>query len=120
MVRPSRIDMDEWFPGRYTANSLPSYGTRQSGKGPWKPRGRSNAAPQNAARWGSRPAERAERSYPNTIPVDRDSRHPASGPDNDTAPDIPERSNWMEEVAAQLIREATNEEQAAPGAGRQY
>jgi len=119
-VRPSRIDMDERFPGRYAANILPSYGTRQPDKGPQKPRGRSNAAPWNAARRGSRPAERAEWSYPNSIPVDRDSRHPASGPDNNMVPGIPENSNWMEEVAAQLLREATNEEQATPGAGQQY
>jgi len=50
-VRPNRINMDKRFPGRYTVNSLPLYGTRQPDKGLCKPRGRSNAPPpQNAAR----------------------------------------------------------------------
>jgi hypothetical protein len=120
LVRPSRIDMDERFLGTYAVNSLPLYETRQPSKGLRKPRGRSNACLQNTARQGSRPAERAEQSYPNTIPLDRDSRQPASGPDNATVPDIPERSNWMEEVAAQLTRKAANEGQAAPGAERHY
>jgi hypothetical protein len=70
-VRLSWILMDEHFPGRFTVNSLPLYGTRQPDAGLQKPRGRSNAPPpQNAARQGSRPVDRAELSYPNTIPVD--------------------------------------------------
>jgi hypothetical protein len=50
LVRPSRIDMDEWFLGTYTVNSLPLYGTRQTDKGPHNLRGRSNAPLWNAVR----------------------------------------------------------------------
>ncbi len=98
MVRPSRIDMDERFPGKYTVNSLPLYGARQSEKGPQKPRGRSNTPPPRNQAW--------------------DNRQPAGRPDDETVPDTHKRPNWLEEIADQLIREVTNDEQATPGAGR--
>jgi hypothetical protein len=98
MVRPSRIDMDERFPGKYTANSLPLHETRQPEKGLWKPRGRSNAPLlQNQA---------------------RENRQPASRPDVEMAPDTYERPNWLKEIEDQLIREVAYDRQAAPGAGR--
>ncbi len=107
--------MDVQFLGRYAVNSLPLYRTRQPDVGPQKPRGRSNAPPLwNAARQGSRPAEKAEHSYPNTILVDWDSR-----PDNFTAPDSLKHPNWVEEIADQFIREVTNDVQATLGAGQQ-
>jgi len=119
MVRLSWILMDERFPGRYTVNSLPLYGTRQPDAGPRKLRGRSNTPPQNAARQGSRPTEKAEHSYPNTILVDWDSSQPASRSDNFMAPDSLECPNWVEEIADQFIREVTNDVQATLGAGQQ-
>ncbi len=97
MVRPSRIDMDEWFPGKYAVNSLPLYRARQSKKGLRKPRGRSNAPPLQNQAW--------------------DNRQPAGRPDDETAPDTHKRPNWLEEIADQLIREVMNDEQAAPRAG---
>jgi hypothetical protein len=118
-VRQNRIPMEERFPGMYAVNSLPLYGTRQRDKGPRKPRGRSNTPPpRNTASRGPRPADRFEGSYPNSIPVDRGSRQPTNRTNNDTAPDFPERPNWMEEIADQCVWEAIDAGQTAPGAGR--
>jgi len=118
MVRPNRINMDERFPGMYAVNSLPLNGTRQPDKGPWKPRGRSNAPSLwNAARQESRPAERTKCSYPNTIPVDRDSRQAESRPGNNMVPDIYKHPNWMDEIVDHFTTITTNIGQATLRAG---
>ena len=82
----SRIPFNKQFPGRYTVNSLPIYGTRQPNSGPWETRGRGNAPPpRNTPKWGNRPTDQGERSFPNSIPINKDSRQPVGRPDGGTA-----------------------------------
>ena len=97
VVRPSRINMDERFPDKYAVNSLPLQGAKLPEKGPRKLRARSNAPPPRNQAGDSQPAGRL---------------------DDEATPKAHERSNWLEEIADQLIREAANIGQAAPGAGR--
>ena len=75
--RPNRLTMDERFPGKYMVNSLPLYGSGPE-PGPRNPRGKGKASqPRNAPKRGVRPAEEAECSYPNSIPIGGESRHTA-------------------------------------------
>jgi len=43
MAQPSRLNMDEHFPGKYVVNSLPLYGYRQAELGLWDPWGKGKA-----------------------------------------------------------------------------
>jgi len=106
------------FPGRYVVNSLPLYGTRKPDKGPRELRGRSLAPPPwNGAKRGSRPAEKAERSYPNSILIDRDSRQTTDRIGSGTAHDPSKCLGWIEGIIEDLTRESMNEGQAALKAG---
>jgi uncharacterized protein YoxC len=122
MTCPDRITLDECFPGRYAVNSLPIYGTRQPNMGPREPRERSNAPPpRNASKRGNWHTEKVERTFPNTIPIDRDNRPHAGRPDKVAAHDLPEQPSWMEGVKEQLTSKLfTNDGQDALGAGNNF
>ena len=75
MARPSRLDLDERFPGKYSVNSLPLYGNRQAESGPRDPRGKGKASqPRSTPKRGYKPTGRAECSYPNSILLDKEGR----------------------------------------------
>ena len=48
----------------------------------------------------------------------KEARQPAGRPEDEIVLEAHECSNWLEKIADQLIREATNDRQATPGAGR--
>jgi len=83
MARPSRILLDECFPGKYSVNSLPLHGAKQAKTGLWvlRGKGKGKAPPLwSTSKHRHRSAERAEQSYPNTIPVDSDARQTLTKP----------------------------------------
>ena len=114
----SRIPFNKQFPGRYTVNSLPIYGTRQPNSGLQEARGRGNAPPLwNAPKQGNRPVDKGECSFPNSIPINEDSRQPVGRPDGGVVDDHTEQPGWIEKIAEQLTRTPTNEGQNAHGVG---
>jgi hypothetical protein len=75
MAQPSRLDLDEWFPGKYSVNSLPLYGNRQAESGPRDLQGKGKASQlRSTPKRGYKPTGRAECSYPNSIPLDKEGR----------------------------------------------
>jgi hypothetical protein len=83
--------MDERFSGKYAVNSLPIYGNRQADAGPRGPWGKGkNLQPRSGPKRGNRTTERADCSYPNTIPLDRNGRQNTDKPDEDEVNDPPE------------------------------
>jgi hypothetical protein len=99
-VRPSRIPLEEHFLGKFLVNSLPIYRAKHTESALRDPRGKGKGrAPllQNAPKCGHRLAERPEHSYPNTIPVDRDTRQTHVKPNKGVAQDPLEQLGWLEE-----------------------
>jgi len=115
-VQPSRIPTDKCFLGKFMVNSLPIYGTKQSKAGLQDLRGKGKGKappPQNAPKHRLRPAARPNRSYPNTILVDRDARQTHTKPDKGAAQDPSEQPRWLEEAKEHLSRIYTNDEDFA-------
>jgi len=97
-------------------NSLPIYGTKQSKAGLRDLRGKDKGKappPQNAPKHRLRPAARPNRSYPNTILVDRDARQTHTKPNKGAAQDPSEQPRWLEEAKEHLSRIYTNDEDFA-------
>jgi len=98
--------MDKWFLGKYKVNSLPLYGNRQTESGPWDPWGKGKAMQlRSVPKCGYKPAERAECSYPNTIPVDREGRQHASvlkEGETEGPPEQPEEVDEIEEILTRI------------------
>jgi hypothetical protein len=91
--------MDNRFPGKYAVNSLPIYGNRQADIGPRGPQGKGkNSQPRSGPRQGNRTTESADCSYPNTIPLDRNSRQNVDKPDKDEANGTPEQIEELDEI----------------------
>jgi hypothetical protein len=97
--RPSQLAMDEQFPGKYAVNSLPIYSNRQVDAGPQGPQGKGkNLQPRSGPKRRNRTTERADCSYPNTIPLDRNSRQNIDKPDEDEVNDPLERLEEIDEI----------------------
>jgi len=76
--------------------------------GPWDLRGKGKGRalpPWNALKCRHRPAERPEHSYPNTIPVDRDTRQTYVKPNKGIAQDPSKQLRWLAEDEEHLTIE---------------
>jgi hypothetical protein len=98
--------MDEHFPGKYVVNSLPLYGHRQAELGPQDLQGKGKALrPRSAPKRGYKPAERAECSYPNTIPIDSKGRQNTDKPEEgefEGPPDHPKEVDKIEDILTKI------------------
>ncbi len=104
-IRPSRIPMDEQFPGKYMVNSLPLYGAKREEAGPWELRRKGKGKALllwNTSKRRYRPASRAECLYPNTIPLDEDNKQAPGKPDAGATHDTQEQPGWLEDAEEQL------------------
>jgi hypothetical protein len=87
-------------------NSLPLYRYRQAELGLWDPWDKGKA-PQlrSAPKRGYKPVERAECSYPNTIPIDSEGRQNTDKPEEGKfkgPPDYPKEADEIKDILTKI------------------
>ena len=122
-VWSDRIPLDKCFLGKFAVNNLPIHGSRQGWQpkaGPWKWNGKGNAPPpQNGPNRRLRPVEKANHSFPNSIPLNKDSRQLVGKPVIDKMQDPYKQPGWLEEIKEQITRLLTSKGHDTLGATSQ-